>query len=180
MISERWHIAAPFLQWLGKKEIPAPLMANNCAQRGNGGGRSYYIIGNSAQLSQDPRLAGGLFLKAWEDIPKNNFWRRHQDHKSSCGKKLRKSKLLSSSFFTSATPTVSVSNFCECPCGHFDLVVLVVQRHLDGENRTISNLAQTQHSVMPQILNNRSNFHLHLVFISVATSGKISSQHGRE
>jgi hypothetical protein len=42
------------------------------ARRGGMGGRSYYIIGNLSQLSQDTSF-GGLFLKAWEDTPKNNF-----------------------------------------------------------------------------------------------------------
>ncbi len=54
------------------------------------GGGSYYIIGIRAQLANFSRdtLFWGLFLEAQEDIPKNNFWRQQQDHKSSCGKKL--------------------------------------------------------------------------------------------
>ena len=61
-------------------------------------------------------------------------------------------------------------------------VVLVVRRHPGSgcKNCAITYLAHTQRSERPQISCDMSDFHLSLVFKSVATSGKIDCQHGKE
>jgi hypothetical protein len=51
---------------------------------------------------------------------------------------------------------------------------------MGGKSCTISYLAQTQSSEMPQIPCDMSNFHPHSVFISVAFSGNKYSQHEKE
>jgi hypothetical protein len=75
----------------------------------------------------------------------------------------------------SADPFI-VSDSCDYPCGHFDLSGLVVRLILVA--KIAPSRARTQRS--EQISHEMSNFHPHLVFISVATSGKIYSQHGKE
>lgn len=61
-------------------------MVNHCVQRGVRGGGLITLLAIWLVWPSSPETP--------EDIPKNNFRRRQQDHKSSCGKKLREIKTI--------------------------------------------------------------------------------------